>query len=122
MSKRLKAMYWRRQAESLREAFDQIPAGILVWSRDGRIIRANRRAEGILKRELSGVLKDAVKGRDGFMEAVTAVAGSPKPITRRSTVINLDGEPRTIGYSGAPLSEGKSFVLLFQDISQVVST
>lgn len=126
MSQRLKGLYWRKQAETLKAVFDQIPAGILVWDDQGRIVSANLRAEGILRKELGALkgrpLREVVKERDGFMEAVSEISKSSKPVTRRSVVINLEGEPRTIGYSGSPVSDGKSYVLLFQDISHVVSS
>jgi len=115
--------------ELLRSLFDGVPAGLLAWDTAGRLLAANPRAEAILRKSLQPkagqALRDLVREREGFLEGITAVNRSDKPLTRQSMVINLEGDPRTIGYSGAPLPgpDGKprAFVLLFQDISAFVS-
>jgi PAS domain S-box-containing protein len=114
----------------LEDAFNSMPAGILVWDADMNVVTCNPRGEQILKLSLSNArgkpVKDALKPREGFMEGVTLVTKAGKPYTRQSMLINLEGDPRTIGYSGAPIpgtgGRPKGWVLLFQDISAFIST
>lgn len=127
---------WQRLAPTdagpafLRRVVDALPAGLLVVDLEGRLVSANQRAEHLLRLPLQGrettPLHDLAREREGFMEAVHAVMRAGKTLTRQSTVINLDGDPRTIGYSGAPVlgADGATagYALLFQDISAIVST
>jgi PAS domain-containing protein len=114
----------------LEDAFNSMPAGILVWDAEMKVVTCNPRGEQILKLTLSKEhgrsVKDALKPREGFMEGVTMVTKAGKPYTRQSMLINLEGDPRTIGYSGAPIpgpgGRPKGWVLLFQDISAFIST
>lgn len=126
---------WERQgAGESGEAFersilDSLPAGILAVDLDGRLLSANLRAEQILRKPLKGnektPVKELVRDREGFHEALAAVMRAGKPLTRQSVVINLEGDPRTMGYSGAPIlgpaGAPVGYTLLFQDISAFVS-
>jgi PAS domain-containing protein len=120
----------RSDSGTLEDAFNSMPAGILVWDSEMKVVSCNPRGEQILKipvsKERGRLVKDALKPREGFMEGVTMVTKAGKPYTRQSMLINLDGDPRTIGYSGAPIlgpgGRPKGWVLLFQDISAFIST
>ena len=127
------AAAWDRPAagggDFTRGVLDALPAGIMAVDLAGRLLGANLRAEQILRIVLRGregePVKELVKEREGFLEAVQAVMRSSKPVTRQSVVINLEGDPRTMGFSGGPiLGPGglpAGFTLLFQDISAFVS-
>jgi PAS domain-containing protein len=115
--------------QPLARALEHVPAGILVWDRDQKIVGCNGRGEEILRLPLSKrrgePVKDAVRSREGFIEGVNTVTKAGKPVTRQAMVINLEDDERTIGYSGAPIPgpDGRTegWVLLFQDISAYVS-
>lgn len=86
-----------------------MPSGIVVLSKDGKVLYANRTAENILGRSFIDI----------YMENLNDVAHFDlTPGFRKETKIFVDGVEKIIGYSILLMDEDR-FLLIFQDLTEV---